>query len=465
MKTITDAQKIYELSKIWKEAAYNFAFWDKVDINRDDEYKKALARVLETKDLYDYYRELKRFVALLNDGHTDVSFPNEIAQDSEFFSMFPVYFAKPGDEIIVVSTSEDVKDRIPLFSVLVKIDGIDIRTLGRKNLARTDIHDYIRGNCYPFIWHANEDACGVFVLNQLVFGRRGSSAVFTFAKDGRQFDIRLIRDAPSGIVWHKTEPFPQSNAAWRLISCSDAHSVHITDDGIAIIRMTSFDDASMPGKIYSCFDELKNAKGYILDVRGNSGGNSENADAIAALFIGGEFHSCYAETQVYEPTYKAWSMFREDFKGLSSDDALLKFADDKYSLKLYQMQKNIFYVRDEGKAVANSAPGKLDGPVAVLMNQYTFSAAEDFVDVMKMYTKAVFVGNNTAGTSGQPLCEALESGGFFRICTRRCVAQNGEDIYNKGFAPDIRIIPTAADIASGRDAVLEKGMEIIKKNT
>ena len=425
MKTITDAQKIYELSKIWEEAAYNFAFWDKVNMNWDEEYKKALPRVLKTKDLYDYYRELKRFVALLNDGHTDVSFPNEIAQDSEFFSMFPVYFAKPGDEIIVVSTSEDVKDRIPLFSVLVKIDG-------------TDIHDYIRGNCYPFIWHANEDACGVFVLNQLVFGRRGSSAVFTFAKDGRQFDIRLIRDAPSGIVWHKTEPFPQSNAARRLISCSDAHSVHITDDG---------------------------AKGYILDVRGNSGGNSENADAIAALFIGGEFHSCYAETQVYEPTYKAWSMFREDFKGLSSDDALLKFADDKYSLKLYQMQKNIFYVRDEGKAVANSAPGKLDGPVAVLMNQYTFSAAEDFVDVMKMYTKAVFVGNNTAGTSGQPLCEALESGGFFRICTRRCVAQNGEDIYNKGFAPDIRIIPTAADIASGRDAVLEKGMEIIKKNT
>jgi hypothetical protein len=48
------------------------------------------------------------------------------------------------------------------------------------------------------------------------------------------------------------------------------------------------------------------------------------------------------------------------------------------------------------------------------MNQYTFSAAEDFVDVMKMYTKAVFIGNNTAGTSGQPLCEALESGGFFR---------------------------------------------------
>ena len=91
------------------------------------------------------------------------------------------------------------------------------------------------------------------------------------------------------------------------------------------------------------------------------------------------------------------------------------------------------------------------------MNQSTFSAAEDFVDVMKMYTNAVFVGNNTGGTSGQPLCEALESGGFFRICTRRCIAQNGEDIYNKGFAPDFRIILSDADLAAGRDIVLEKG--------
>ncbi len=406
MNTITDALKTYELSKIWKEAAYNFAFWDKVDIDWDEEYKKALVRILRTKDSYDYYRELMRFVALLNDGHTDVSFPNEIAQNPEFFSMLPVFFAKPGDEMIVISTSENIKDEIPLFSILVKIDG-------------TDIHDYIKENCYPYFWHANEAACGVFAMNNLVFGKRGSSAVYTFAKDGREFDIRLEKVEPSGIVWRKAELAAQSNVTQRLVSNSDAHTVHITDDGIAIIRISSFDDASVPEKIYSCFDELKSAKGYILDVRGNSGGNSENADAISAMFISGEFHSCYAETQIYEPTYRAWSVFREDFKGLSPDQAFMKYADDAFSLKSYRMLKNILYVRDEGNAVAKNAPGKLNGPIAVLMNQYTFSAAEDFVDVMKTYTNAVFIGNNTAGTSGQPLCGALESGGFFRICTRR----------------------------------------------
>ncbi|MBR6090359.1 MAG: hypothetical protein IKP86_10525 [Anaerolineaceae bacterium] len=448
---LNDAQKIYELSKIWKEAAYNFAFWDKVNIDWDEEYKKALSRVLATKDLYDYYRELQRFVTLLNDGHTDVSFPSEIAQDPEMYSMLPVYFIKPGNEIIVISTSENIKDEIPLFSILVKIDGIDI-------------HDYIKEYCYPYLWHANEAACGIFVMNSLVFGRRGSSAVFTFAKDGEQYEVRLERVDPSEIIWQKTDIAPQSSTSRRLISSSDVHTVHITDDGIAIIRMSSFDDDSMIGKIYSCYDELKKAKGYILDVRGNSGGKSMNADSIAALFISGEFHSCYAETQIYEPTYKAWSMFREDFKGISPEEALLKYADNADSLKTYKMQKNIFYVRDEGRTVVNNTPGKLNGPIAVLMNQTTFSAAEDFVDVMKMYTNAVFVGCNTAGSSGQPLSEALESGGYFRICTRRCIAQNGEDIYNKGFAPDIRIIPTSEDIASGWDTVLEKGLEFIKMN-
>lgn len=101
MKNISDSQKIFEVSKIWKEASYNFVFWDKVDINWDEEYKKALERVLKTKNLYEYYRELARFVTLLGDGHTGVIFPNEWYQDPEYFSMIPVILKKIGTEIVV----------------------------------------------------------------------------------------------------------------------------------------------------------------------------------------------------------------------------------------------------------------------------------------------------------------------------------------------------------------------------
>ncbi len=451
MKNITDMLKIYEVSKIWKEAAYNFAFWDKIDIDWDEEYRKALTRVLETNNLYDYYMELSRFVALLGDGHTGVNMPMELIQDPEYFSMLPVQLWKFDNEITVLNVTEDLKESVPLYSVLKKVDGINA-------------DDYIREHCYPYIWHGNEAACGLAAMNGLMFGKRGSGAVFTFEKDGIQSDIHLERDDPSELAWSITDFSAEQDNTQRLLSSSDVHKVYITADNIAVIRMTTFEDHSMCEKIYEDYDELSKASGYIIDVRGNSGGNSANADRIASLFIKGEFRSCFAETQLYEPTYKAWSLFREDFKGLSLEELQEKYADDEESIKTCRMGRNMFYVKENGDVVSDNAPGKLNGPIVVLMNEYTVSAAEDFVDVMKMYTDAVFVGTNTAGTSGQPLFEQLESGGSFRICTRRCIAQNGEDIYNKGFAPDVRIAQSAEDFASRRDIAMEKGLEIIKKS-
>jgi len=451
MKNITDMLKIYEVSKIWKEAAYNFAFWDKIDIDWDEEYRKMLSRVLETDNLYDYYMELTRFVALLGDGHTGVNMPMELLQDPEYFSMLPVQLWKFDNEITVLNITEDLKESIPLYSVLKKVDGINA-------------DDYIREYCYPYIWHGNQAACGLAAVNGLMFGKRGSGAVFTFEKDGRQFDIRLERDDPSKMVWSTTDFLPKQDDTQRLLSSSDVHKVYITADNIAVIKMKSFEDHSMCEKIYSDFEELNKAAGYIIDVRGNCGGYSENADRIAALFINGEFKSCIAETQHYEPTYKALLVFREDLKGLSLEELQEKYADDEESIKTCKMGRNMFYVKEKGDVFSDNAPEKLNGPIVVLMNEYSVSAAEDFVDVMKTYTDAVFVGTNTAGSSGQPLFEQLESGGSFRICTCRCIAQNGEDIYNKGFAPDVRIVQIAEDFAVRRDRAMEKGLEIIKNS-
>ena len=450
MKNITDEQKIYELSKIWKEAAYNFAFWDKVDIDWDEEYRKTLVRVLETKDIYDYYNELSRFVALLGDGHTSVSFPREMVQDPKYFSMFPVYLHKFDDKITVLLVTEELKNDVPLLSILKKVDGVDI-------------DEYVREKCHPYIWHSNKVACGISEVNEIMFGKQGSSATLTFRKDDKEFDITLKREDPSKMVWCQTDFSPIQEDVKKLISSSDVHKVYLTTDNLAVIKMTSFEDNSMCKKIYADYEELKSAAGYIIDVRGNGGGNSSNADAIAALFIKDEFRSCSAETQMYNPVYKAWSVFRDDFKELSLDEAEKKFADNEDEIRNYRMSRNMYYVTDEAEVVIDKAPGKLSGPIVVLMNEYTVSAAEDFVDVMKMYTDAVFVGGNTAGTSGQPLCGKLESGGFFRICTRRCIAQNGEDIYNKGFAPDVRVSHTVEDHAAGRDRAMERAKEIIKK--
>ena len=445
MITISDEQKIYELSQIWKDAEYNFAFWDKVNIDWDAEYKKVLPGVLATTDVYEYYRELARFINLLGDGHTGISFPPDIMQSKEYYSMLPVYLAKIEDRFIVVSVGENYKDVIPMFSELKKYDGVDIG-------------EYIKEEIYPYIWHANEEACISSSLIELLWGKAGSEAVLTFDKDGKEFDVRIQRTDATEIKWYSDGMPVSGTIPGDMILDEDSVKIKITEDDIAVITIPTFMDDSLSEKIYGKFDELRRAKGYIIDVRGNGGGNSNNADAVASMFISGQFESCAAETQIYEPTYKAWGLFRDDFKNVSPED-LSEMHWDEESLKSYRMCRHINF-RRESDSVQNKAPGKLEGPVAVLMNGNTVSAAEDFVDVMKMHTNAVFVGSNTAGTSGQPYVVRLESGGTYRICTRRCIAQNGEDIYNKGFSPDVRVAVTLSDFMEGRDKAMETAAKL-----
>ena len=444
---ISDELKIYELSKIWKEVEYNFAFWDKVDIDWDEEYKKALPRVMAANDAYEYYRELRRFAALLCDGHTDVSFPGYVWQDAQYFSAFPVYLFRFGKDIAVICVSEEYKDRIPLYSVLQKIDG-------------TDAAEYVRENCYPYIWHANEPACGRNAMTELMYGRAGSSAVFTFEKDGREFDITLTREDATRIKWYAETP-DTTETGRRLIVSGDSFKIEMSEDGIAILKFTSFDDNSVPETVYRHFEELSRAKAFIIDVRGNTGGNSFNGHQIAAIFIDGDFQNFSGEMQTYQPAYKAWSVFRDDLKNISLSELEKNYTDEE-SIKEYKMSRHVFF---EGvtENTENHAPGKLNGPVAVLMNEYTFSAGEDFVDAMKANTDAVFIGGSTAGSSGQPLVELLESGGSFRICTMRCIAQNGEEIYNKGFSPDIRAEHSLSDYIEGLDRALDKAMDILRE--
>ncbi|MBR6336819.1 MAG: hypothetical protein IKR76_03715 [Ruminococcus sp.] len=450
MRTLTDELKIYELSTIWKEAEYNFAFWDKVDINWDEEYKKALPRVLAAKDIYDYYQELMRFVSMLCDGHTGVTMPMDIMQDAQYYSMLPVLLFGFEGKIAVINTTEEYKDIVPLYSVLKKING-------------TDAAEYIKDNCYPYIWHANEAACSFSALSELILGRVGSTLDMTFEHEGRTFEETLTREAPAQMKWCSIDQPFKDDISKELIAQGGTFKAEMREDRIAVLKFTSFDDNNMPEEIYTHFDRLKEAKAFIIDVRGNTGGNSDNADKIAAMFIDGDFDSCGAEEQIYEPAHKAWGIYRDDLKDITPGELEERYSDEG-SIKDYKMCRHIYYKRDITKK-ENHAPGRLKAPIAVLMNEYTFSAGEDFIDVMKAHTDAVFIGTNTAGSSGQPLQISLESGGSFRICTRRCFAQNGEEIYNKGFSPDIKIAQTLESYTAGLDKAMEKAVNILKEKT
>src|SRR5690606_9599426 len=75
--SLSNADKVYGLSKFWQEVNYNFVYLNKVDRTKwDNTYKDLITKVQETKSDYEYYRELQKFCALLKDGHTNIWMPS-----------------------------------------------------------------------------------------------------------------------------------------------------------------------------------------------------------------------------------------------------------------------------------------------------------------------------------------------------------------------------------------------------
>ena len=70
---ISAEQKVYELSVLWKEMSYNFGNLDNCPgLDIDSLYRAFLPKVTETKDDFEYWKMLQRFMACFNNGHTKI---------------------------------------------------------------------------------------------------------------------------------------------------------------------------------------------------------------------------------------------------------------------------------------------------------------------------------------------------------------------------------------------------------
>lgn len=92
----------------------------------------------------------------------------------------------------------------------------------------------------------------------------------------------------------------------------------------------------------------------------------------------------------------------------------------------------------------------------------TASAAADFLIPLNYSGRAMLVGERTAGTTGQPLYIELAGKRKARICTKHCMHPDGKEYVGVGVIPDFEVNPTPEDIAAGRDAVLDKGIEVLQ---
>jgi hypothetical protein len=167
---------------------------------------------------------------------------------------------------------------------------------------------------------------------------------------------------------------------------------------------------------------LRNCKGIIFDIRNNGGGTLTTVETIASRFTDERILSGYIRHKT----------------GTGHDD-----FSDFYPMYL-----------DPSERV------RYTGRIALLTNRSVFSAANNFVSVMRLLPQVTTVGDRTGGGSGLPFSSELPIGWSVRF--------SASPIYNAakehtefGIDPDVKSSMTLEDMLRGVDTIIEDARKVL----
>ncbi len=185
--------------------------------------------------------------------------------------------------------------------------------------------------------------------------------------------------------------------------------------GAGLIRIPDFEDGDGRDRVAefdTALDGLMDAPGIILDLRGNGGGSTFVSDPIAGRFLERPF------------TYG-----RDEFR------ARLPWRGWRAHFDYRVTPRRPIYA----------------GPLLLLIDEYNFSTAENFIVALVDSGRATTVGRPTAGGSGNPITFRLTGGALVRFSTGDFRRNDGTPIEGRGIAPDVYVNWTVDDFRAGRD--------------
>ncbi|MHC5061623.1 MAG: S41 family peptidase [Planctomycetota bacterium] len=404
---LTPAQRAEAFTRLWSTMKFNFANFDLVpELEWDDILSEYLPKAMRDQSNDEYVLLLQECVALLKDGHTSVGsrWGNGMP-----IACPPLRIRSVGGKAIIAETTdtEEIKaSGIKPGDEITHVDGRPVQELLEK-----DIYPYICAStpqgrdlrAYPTILGGNKESRVALGIRTLQGGIRS---------------VSLTRKA-SGLA--------------LLGNHNRGELLEYKDLGVdlAYVALNGFGDDYIVDDFIEKFNLIKQAKGLIIDVRENGGGSSGIGHEIVAHLIDKGIQGTHWKTPQYRAAFRAWGRDEEWHDG--GTNTIEPETDDPFL-----------------------------GPVVVLIGSGTNSAAEDFVVPLHAAGRATIVGQRSRGSTGQPLRFSFLDGKINgRVCTKRDTYPDGREFVGVGIIPDVEVGPTPADIAAGRDVVLEKGIEVL----
>ncbi|WP_243348938.1 S41 family peptidase [Parabacteroides sp. FAFU027] len=196
----------------------------------------------------------------------------------------------------------------------------------------------------------------------------------------------------------------------------------VLDDNVGYMYYESFADAVGEGNLDQIISKFSICNGIIIDVRNNGGGDLTNVNVIASRFINERKLVGY----ISHKTGKG----HDDFSPLFP-----KYLDATTRLR-YQK------------------------PVIVLTNRQCYSAANDFISVMKQLPNVTIMGDRTGGGSGLPFHSELPNGWSIRFSASPMYDADKTQT-EFGIDPDVNVQIKRSDTLKGLDTIIEEARKLI----
>lgn len=427
---VTREERVLGLATVYSMSKKHFAGFDRLpDLDWDKAFMQHLPLVEKDQSLYEYYRVLQRFIALLEDGHTTINFPQPVQQQLD---TLPIRVDVVEGKWIVSSrfpVKEVLDEDIPRGSELISIEG-------------RPPEKYYAETFYPYIAASREQ-----------MKRHGLAYAFYPKNTPVKMTLRL----PNGSTRERVLIANRSTIQWTddLLakylmrwSFGPGCSSNELESGILYIAFRKCDRESEK-KLVEILEARKSnwPRGLILDLRANPGGNTPS-DCIR--------HLISKESNGWEGLSR-WSMSYMDAQTRGRSEAAASDwlrnhgLPDRFSPKWYRLSMTF-----------TPAEVHYDGPLVLLTSPTTGSAAEDPVVVLQQAGRGKVIGDRTAGVTGQPISFDLPGGGTGRICTMKVCYSDGREFQGIGCKPDILVTPTIKGITEARDEVLEAALKCLR---
>ena len=410
--TLSREDKLFGLSKLWMEATYNFAFFHQVpDLDWDSTYQAFIPKVLDTKNDWDYYLELQKFMALLQDGHTRIFPPVDLRNK---------YYGTATKQII----TRLIEEKVIITKVVAK--SLDEKGLKQGmeiiSINDMDIFDYVEKKVAPYVFASTTQDLQLQKFGLFLLSGKTSEPIKINVKDFKGKIKTYFIDREPWIFEQQLFTGKQ----WDF---------EILPNNIGYLRTYNFiDNEQYRPKFDSLYQKILTTDGLIIDVRNNIGGSTQIAYYILKHFTNKSFKSVNWRTPNNISAHRAWG-------------------------------DNIEWLKVEGEDVHPHKDKTIyTKPLNVLADESSFSGAEDFCVGFLTMERGKLIGSKTAGSTGSPLMFNLLEDAFVLICTKEDFFPSGKAFIGIGISPDIEVKTTIKDIIENRDAALDVAIKDILEN-